>query len=421
MIQTFANVKCTLEGDIRRFKLDGSLGRQGLVSKISELYGVTAENLVLKYADDEDDFVTIGCDEDLTVALEVCPQLLRVTAASGRATEFTSTSHADRPVPYVLKNGTQVTLTLNGDALQMLGISSLSDPDLQARISRSKLGDLVLVGLLTAQTARQICQSHDLKVPKPCREGFEFHHIHGLARAWRMFRGSQVEDQLNEAEPFFFGRARGGRGGRGRGRWHPFADQQAQDEDLGDLTQGPGRLRARFVKHVTLENDSVVNAGDEFTKTWRVRNESNVAWPENVELIVVGGDASLAVQPSVTVRGGVPPNTEADLSVACRAPTTPGSYQTFWRLKEVDGKRFGQRLGLSVMVGGATTCSSDAQSDSEMMTSDGEFAAQMARLKEMGFDDSGSNARLLARFKGNIERVVAHTLKTSEDKSNPPA
>eukprot|EP00300_Choanocystis_sp_HF-7_P042484 c9238_g1_i1.p1 GENE.c9238_g1_i1~~c9238_g1_i1.p1 ORF type:complete len:439 (+),score=81.52 c9238_g1_i1:29-1318(+) len=428
MNQTLANVKSSFEGDIRRFKLDGSLERQGLVSKISGLYGIAAENIVVKYADDEGDLVTIGCDEDLALALEVCPQLLKLTVTISPVTANSSpptepTCSADRVVPYVLKNGARVTLTLSGDAVQKLGLSALADSELETRISHSKLRDLVLVGLVSAETARQICESHDLKVPKSCREGFESHHGHGRGRAWRTLRETQTE----EPEPGVFGRGRGfghwrGRG-RGRGRWHPFA-HHTEDQiggESGDTPtelHGSARMRARFVKHVTVENDSVVNPGDEFTKTWRVRNESSVAWPENVELVVVGGDVSLAVQPSVTVHGGVPPNTEADVSVACRAPTTAGNYQTFWRLKEVDGRRFGQRLGLSVMVGGATT-SSDVQSDFEIVGSGSEFATQMKRLKDFGLEDSESNARLLARFKGNVERVVAHTQPGNE--SNDPA
>eukprot|EP00300_Choanocystis_sp_HF-7_P040142 c6569_g1_i1.p1 GENE.c6569_g1_i1~~c6569_g1_i1.p1 ORF type:complete len:252 (+),score=26.99 c6569_g1_i1:121-876(+) len=230
MNQKLANVKCLLDGVIRRFQLDGSLGHQGLVSKISELYGLTENTLVIKYPDEEGDLVTIGCDEDLAVALELCPELLKVTVGVGSApTVPTPTIHADREVSFVLKNGSQVTLNLGGDALQKLGLSTLSDSDLQSRISRSRLGDLVLVGLLNAETARQIFESHDLRIPKSCREGFEGHHER--ERAWRMFRG---EDSCQEIG--FFGRGRrgrGGRGGRGHGRWHPFAPPHQQFRDLG--------------------------------------------------------------------------------------------------------------------------------------------------------------------------------------------
>eukprot|EP00300_Choanocystis_sp_HF-7_P042564 c9301_g1_i1.p1 GENE.c9301_g1_i1~~c9301_g1_i1.p1 ORF type:complete len:394 (+),score=76.13 c9301_g1_i1:132-1313(+) len=373
MNQSFANVKCCLAGDIRRFKVDGTLGHQGLVSKISELYGVAAESLSIKYTDDQGDMVTIGCDEDLAVALELCPQLLKLSTTPAvvvsTIADSPTSNNINRGVRFVLKNGAEVTLSVNGDAVQRLGLSGLTDCELQVRIGRSKLGDLVLAGLLNADTARQICVSHDLKVPKVCREeGVDCpHHVHhhrhyGRVRAWRLFRGAQVEAHLKkkdiQAERLFFGRDHhGGRGGhRCRHRHqHPFEASEAattaapheesQTEERGDgglvpirrhrYHYGPsGRLRARFVKHVTVANDSPVNAGDEFTKTWRVRNESNVAWPEKVEVVVVGGDASLAVQASVSVRGAVAPNTEADVSVACRAPTTPGSYQTFWRYTE---------------------------------------------------------------------------------------
>lgn len=51
------------------------------------------------------------------------------------------------------------------------------------------------------------------------------------------------------------------------------------------------RLFARFVEHVTYPISTKVLPGEEFTKVWRVRNDAEGPWPNDVELIYVSGEA----------------------------------------------------------------------------------------------------------------------------------
>ncbi len=98
--------------------------------------------------------------------------------------------------------------------------------------------------------------------------------------------------------------------------------------------------QAAFVTDVTLPDGTEVLPGTKVTKTWRLRNTGSCAWTPDYALIFVQGalmDAPLAV-PLETV---VFPGEEADLSVPLVAPTEPGTYRGYWKLRTPGGEVFG--------------------------------------------------------------------------------
>merc|ERR1711916_29461 len=101
-------------------------------------------------------------------------------------------------------------------------------------------------------------------------------------------------------------------------------------------SEGPhGRKRhtvVRLVKHVTIPDGTAMHPGQEFVKTWRVRNDSQNPWPQHCELIHVGGE-TLDIPEDVIIPGGLVPNTGCNVSVNLKAPTDPGRYKGFFRLR----------------------------------------------------------------------------------------
>jgi hypothetical protein len=171
------------------------------------------------------------------------------------------------------------------------------------------------------------------------------------------------------------------------------------------------------VKHVTVPDNTSVNPGASLIKTWRVRNDSALPWPEQCQIIHIGGESFGAKL--TPVRGSVPPNTETDITLHLTAPTSPGSHQGFFRLSTAQ-RRFGQRLWISVLVNGSSSDSEDfvaiatASSDAAPF----QFTEGLACLNERGFNDDESNRRLLTKFRGNVERVTAAlSRKSGEDAS----
>ncbi len=51
-----------------------------------------------------------------------------------------------------------------------------------------------------------------------------------------------------------------------------------------------GKLDARFVQDVTIFDGTELAPGTQFTKIWRLRNSGSLAWPQQTQLVHVGGD-----------------------------------------------------------------------------------------------------------------------------------
>jgi len=193
---------------------------------------------------------------------------------------------------------------------------------------------------------------------------------------------------------------------------------EATTQKLGELAvcdehqnvwKGCRRSMVRFVKHVTIADGEDVQVDTKVTKVWRVRNDSNEHWPEQVELVHIGGDSFGFTDP-VAVRGRVAPGTECDINVELIVPSKPGLHDGYFRLREVNGKKFGQRIWISVR---AVTPTSDSEDYVLATPSEvAEFPDAESQLKEMGFVDSIQNRELLTRFRGNVERVVARLTNT---------
>lgn len=119
----------------------------------------------------------------------------------------------------------------------------------------------------------------------------------------------------------------------------------------GYTHQGAAKPMARFIKDVSLPDGSTVFPGSEVTKTWRIRNDGQVAWPEGVVLTFSSGDLLAASQNDLTSAvAALKPGDEADISVRLTIPEATGRHVTYFRLRTKEGNIFGQRLWADVRV-----------------------------------------------------------------------
>ena len=109
-------------------------------------------------------------------------------------------------------------------------------------------------------------------------------------------------------------------------------------------------LRAAFVADVTIPDDTTIQPGAGFTKTWRIRNSGTCVWETGTTLIHVSGPG-LDGPSSVTVPP-TEPDQELELSVPLKAPTEPGTHRSDWQLQTPDGKRFGGIFYAQIVVPG---------------------------------------------------------------------
>jgi hypothetical protein len=107
-------------------------------------------------------------------------------------------------------------------------------------------------------------------------------------------------------------------------------------------TTGPAGCTdiATFVSDVTIPDNSPIEAGAGFVKTWRLRNTGMCTWTSLYALVFDHGDKMAG--PDVSpLAGAVPPGSTVDLSVSLTAPSAPGTYQGDWKLRNNAGVLFG--------------------------------------------------------------------------------
>jgi hypothetical protein len=98
--------------------------------------------------------------------------------------------------------------------------------------------------------------------------------------------------------------------------------------------------RVGFVADVTIPDDTFIDPGDSFTKTWRLKNLGTCTWTSSYALVFSHGD-QMGGPGSVPLSGTVNPGGTVDLSVNLTAPGSEGTYQGYWMLRNGSGVLFG--------------------------------------------------------------------------------
>jgi len=106
---------------------------------------------------------------------------------------------------------------------------------------------------------------------------------------------------------------------------------------------------AEFVTDVTYPDGTEVDAGESFTKTWRLKNTGTCSWTPTYAIVFRTGESmgGPAVQ---SLAGNVNPGQTVDLSVALTAPATNGTHTGGWSLRNSAGTIF-SKFFVQITVG----------------------------------------------------------------------
>ena len=124
-------------------------------------------------------------------------------------------------------------------------------------------------------------------------------------------------------------------------------EASAQDEETAEEVEA-ACLDARFLADVTVPDNTQMDQGEAFEKTWQVENTGSCAWSEDTVLAFVGGDQMGA--PEAVEVFGLEPGGKVDISVPMEAPAEDGSYTGEWQLRSGD-TLFGGQLWVKIVVG----------------------------------------------------------------------
>ncbi len=101
-----------------------------------------------------------------------------------------------------------------------------------------------------------------------------------------------------------------------------------------------GDDQAEFIADVTIPDYSEIETGEEFTKTWRIRNTGTTTWNAGFVLEFEKGQ-KMGAPTQIPLGKEVKPNQMIDISVEFTAPDTAGEYSSYWILKNEEGQRVG--------------------------------------------------------------------------------
>lgn len=117
---------------------------------------------------------------------------------------------------------------------------------------------------------------------------------------------------------------------------------------------GPSGDKATFVADVTIPDHTVLAPGTAFVKTWKLQNSGTTTWTTSYTLDFISGE-QMGTVTSVHISQSVSPGTQIEVSVDMVAPTTAGSYQGYWKMKNASGQFFNDSVYVLITVGSGGT------------------------------------------------------------------
>lgn len=120
----------------------------------------------------------------------------------------------------------------------------------------------------------------------------------------------------------------------------------ATEPPVAEVTNAEGTTIALCDKYawdvntvdVNIPDNTVMTPGQDFTKTWLIKNIGNCAWGEGYKLIFSYGEKMTGQAQAFTA--AIAPGEEVQVSVNFKAPNLAGTYFSFWTLQNAKGIPF---------------------------------------------------------------------------------
>ena len=96
-----------------------------------------------------------------------------------------------------------------------------------------------------------------------------------------------------------------------------------------------------FLADVTIPDNTTLDPGQKFTKTWRLQNDGTCTWDTDYTIYFHSGEKMSGPSSQKMVTIPVPPGKTIEISVDLTAPKEPGKYKGYWAFKNAGGHHFG--------------------------------------------------------------------------------
>ncbi len=100
---------------------------------------------------------------------------------------------------------------------------------------------------------------------------------------------------------------------------------------------------------VNIPDGTIMSPGQDFVKTWRVKNNGSCPWGAGYKLVYAGysDDMSGQFQPLAEV---IQPGQEVEVSVQFKAPDETGEYLSAWQMENPTGVTFPEIIFIKILV-----------------------------------------------------------------------
>ncbi len=146
-------------------------------------------------------------------------------------------------------------------------------------------------------------------------------------------------------------------------------------------TESECTLDAELVADITIPDDTSVQPGASFRKTWRVRNSGTCPWELGTRLAYDSG--SVLNGPANVLVPATEPGAQVDVSVDLQAPEERGHYRSEWELLTPQGESFGSDLHVQIVVPGSTETPTPTEAPS-CRTPDAQFSEIVEQAAVVG-------------------------------------
>ena len=94
-----------------------------------------------------------------------------------------------------------------------------------------------------------------------------------------------------------------------------------------------------FVEDVNVPDDTSMSPGQDFVKTWKVKNSGSCPWGSGYKLVYAGYADNMSGQ-FQPLSGVVQPGQEVEVSVQFKAPDAADQYLSAWQMSNPSGDTF---------------------------------------------------------------------------------
>ena len=134
----------------------------------------------------------------------------------------------------------------------------------------------------------------------------------------------------------------------------PGGTNTATTQPIAQVTNALGTTVAlcdslQFVADVTIPDDTNMAPGQDFLKTWRVKNTGSCPWGAGYELVYAEYENDLDGQPQPLTEV-VQPGQEVEISVQFTAPSEIGNYLSAWQMENPAGVTFEEIIFVRIIV-----------------------------------------------------------------------